>query len=163
MAVEVACEDEGTCTADMHIFKGLTHHWLASATQVAPYLGGRVRPVLRDSAEAAVKQCTGGDSGRACGFYWSSGKFANPEDDGTTGAGEALSVLSAVSGLLVDEAPGPAVDDGVNVVNDDNGGEGGKGASGGEDESGAVGGSLGVSMLAFSLLVPSAMAIGHLW
>lgn len=103
VAYEVPCEGrKGACSPDMLSFKGYVHRWLAVVTQVAPFMRDRILPVLRKSAEAAVRQCTGGDSGRQCGFYWSEGVFVDPSVDKTTGAGEAMNVLAAVSALLVE-------------------------------------------------------------
>jgi mannan endo-1,6-alpha-mannosidase len=106
VAFEIACEDRmGACSTDMLSFKGYVHRWLTVVTQVAPYLRDKLLPVLRNSAEAAVKQCVGGTSGRKCGFYWRNGTFYDPSIDKTSGAGEAMSVLAAVSSLMV-EFPG---------------------------------------------------------
>lgn len=102
IAYEVACETGLTCTTDMYSFKGYIHRWLSTVTQLAPYTKETILPVLRKSTEAAVKQCIGGDTGRACGFSWSSGKF-----DGKMGAGQEMNVLGAVSALLVDKSRGP--------------------------------------------------------
>jgi len=88
-------------------FKGYVHRWLSVVTQIAPFTREKILPVLRDSTAAAVKQCTGGDSGRTCGFYWSEGVYVDPSVDQTSGAGEAMNVLAAVSSLLIDEAPAP--------------------------------------------------------
>lgn len=86
-----------TCTTDMLSFKGYLHRWMTSMTLIAPFTAETVLPVLRTSAEAAARQCTGGDSGTQCGFSWSSGVF-----DGSVGAGQEMNVLGAVSSLLVD-------------------------------------------------------------
>lgn len=91
--------------------KGYTHRWLSSATQVAPFLADKLLPVLRTSAEAAAKQCVDSDGGAAsqrCGFYWSNETFVDPDMDGTSGAGEGLSVFSAVTSLLIADAAAPA-------------------------------------------------------
>ncbi|KAJ0161782.1 Mannan endo-1,6-alpha-mannosidase DCW1 [Colletotrichum tanaceti] len=112
-AYEVACEgNKGTCAGVLLWYKGYAHRWLSSATQLAPFLAGSVLPVLRTSAEAAVKQCVagGGSSGLAnrCGFYWAEGTFSDPmATDKTTGAGEAVNVLAAVSNLLISDARAP--------------------------------------------------------
>lgn len=112
VAYEVPCEGrKGACSPDMLSFKGYVHRWLATVTIVAPFTRDKILPVLRKSAEAAVKQCTGGQSGRACGFYWSGGEYVDPSVDKTTGAGEAMNVLAAVSSLLIDEAKGPVTND----------------------------------------------------
>ncbi|KAK5662432.1 hypothetical protein OQA88_8343 [Cercophora sp. LCS_1] len=109
VAFEIPCEGrQGACTADMLSFKGYAHRWLSVVTQIAPFTRDTILPVLRTSAEAAVKQCTGGASGRQCGFYWSGGVYVDVAVDKTSGAGEAMSVLAAVSSLLIDQADPPA-------------------------------------------------------
>ncbi|KAG6057957.1 hypothetical protein E4U32_004842 [Claviceps aff. humidiphila group G2b] len=90
---------KGTCTPDMLSFKGYVRRWLSVITQVAPYTRETILPILRKSTEAAVKQCTGGQTGRQCGFYWNLGEFVDPAVDRTTGAGEVMNVLAAVSSL----------------------------------------------------------------
>lgn len=108
IAYELPCEGRhGACTADMLSFKGYVHRWLSVVTQVAPFTRDTILPMLRTSAEAAVKQCTGGSTGRRCGFYWSEGVFVDPAVDKTSGAGEQMSVLAAVSSLLIDQANPP--------------------------------------------------------
>ncbi|KAK2592304.1 hypothetical protein QQS21_009994 [Conoideocrella luteorostrata] len=109
-AFEVACEQDngqGTCNRDMNMYKGFLHRWLAVTSQVAPYTQDKILPMLRKSAETAVKQCTGGESGRQCGLYWTFGRYVDPAVAGTSGAGEVMNVLAAVSALLVNEAKVP--------------------------------------------------------
>ncbi|KAI1770637.1 glycoside hydrolase family 76 protein [Hypoxylon cercidicola] len=98
---EPSCE-AGVCSTDMLSFKGYVHRWLAVVTQVAPFTHDRIMALLRSSAEAAVKQCTGGANGRQCGFHWTTGVY-----DGVTGAGQQMNVLGALSSLLVREAEAP--------------------------------------------------------
>jgi len=140
-------------------FKGYVHRWLSVVTQLAPYTRDKILPTLRKSAEAAVKQCTGGESGRACGFYWSGGSYVDPAVDKTTGAGEAMNVLAAVSALLIEEAK-PPVTNSTGGISNGNPNAGGGGADNGEkplkpitaaDRAGAgiltfllIGGSLGM-------------------
>lgn len=108
IAYEPNCEmRHGQCTPDMLSFKGYVHRWLSVVTQVAPFTRDTILPVLKTSTEAAVAQCTGGSSGRQCGFYWSSGKYVDVAVDHTSGAGEAMDVLGAVSSLLIDAATTP--------------------------------------------------------
>ncbi|KAH6605530.1 glycoside hydrolase family 76 [Trichoderma cornu-damae] len=108
VAYEIACEPrQGACSTDMLSFKGYVHRWLSVVTQIAPHTRTKILPILRKSAEAAVQQCTGGDTGRRCGFYWSSKQFVDPAVDRTSGAGEAMNVLAAVSSLLINEANPP--------------------------------------------------------
>lgn len=111
VAFEVPCEGHGGCTADMLTFKGYTHRWLSVVTQLAPFTKEKILNKLRTSAAAAVKQCTGGPTGRRCGFYWKKGEFVDPAVDHTTGAGEAMSVLAAVSSLLIEYADPPATNE----------------------------------------------------
>ena len=103
---ELPCEGrKGACSADMLSFKGYVHRWMAAVTKVAPHTRDKIMRVLRSSTEAAVAQCTGPPTGRRCGFYWSEGVFVDPAVDKTSGAGEAMNVLAAVSSLLVDDTP----------------------------------------------------------
>jgi mannan endo-1,6-alpha-mannosidase len=106
IAFEVACEQHATCTTDMLSFKGYDHRWMAQTTQIAPFTADRILPILRTSTEAAVKQCTGGEDGRTCGFSWVSGTF-----DNSVGAGETMNVLGAVSSLLVGGSGVPITED----------------------------------------------------
>lgn len=91
-----------SCTTDMLSFKGYVHRWLATATQVAPFLTDTVMPVLRTSAEAAISTCTGEANGRACGFKWNKKVY-----DGSHGAGQQMNVLGAITTLLIGQAKVP--------------------------------------------------------
>jgi mannan endo-1,6-alpha-mannosidase len=104
IAIEISCELEriSTCTADMLSFKGYTHRWLAVVAQMAPFTAEKILPILRTSTQAAISQCTGGATGRRCGFYWKNGIFFDPAQDMTSGAGEQMNVLAAVSSLMVE-------------------------------------------------------------
>ncbi|KAJ2896574.1 hypothetical protein MKZ38_005430 [Zalerion maritima] len=108
---EASCEEAGqngasTCNTDMLSFKGYLHRWLADAIKLAPHLRSTVYPALVSSAQAAVKQCTGGSNGRMCGFHWASGTW-----DGNVGAGQQMNVLGALTSLLVDHVPSPVTAD----------------------------------------------------
>lgn len=102
VAYEIACEGGMTCTTDMLSYKGYLHRWLATATQVAPIIAGKILPVLKTSTEAAVSTCTGEANGRTCGFRWSKRQY-----DGSHGAGQQMNVLAAVSSLLIEQSPPP--------------------------------------------------------
>jgi mannan endo-1,6-alpha-mannosidase len=91
-----------SCTTDMLSFKGYLHRWMATATQIAPFISAKVLPVLKTSTAAAVDTCTGGTNQRTCGFKWSTKAF-----DGSVGAGQQMNVLAAVSSLLIDQVPPP--------------------------------------------------------
>ncbi|KAK4145096.1 glycoside hydrolase [Dichotomopilus funicola] len=109
IAYELPCEGrQGACTPDMLTFKGYIVRWLAGVTKVAPYTAPLIMPLIQKSAQAAVNQCTGGETGRKCGFYWSGGVYVDTAVDKTTGAGEAMDALAVVSSLLMPEAPAPA-------------------------------------------------------
>jgi mannan endo-1,6-alpha-mannosidase len=121
IAVEPSCENVGTCTTDMITFKGFLHRWYSTVTQLAPYTAATIRPVLKTSAQAAIKQCTGGALGRQCGFKWASGVY-----DGKTGAGQEMAALSAVSSLLIPAAKPPlTAKDGGTSKGNPNAGNGG--------------------------------------
>ncbi|RDA90777.1 hypothetical protein CP533_3605 [Ophiocordyceps camponoti-saundersi (nom. inval.)] len=121
IAMEPSCENINTCTTDMITFKGFVHRWYSVITQVAPFTAAQIKPVLKKSTEAAIKQCTGGAMSRQCGFKWATGSF-----DGKTGAGQEMSVLAAVSSLLIDSAKPPvtAKSGGTSEGNPDAGGAG---------------------------------------
>lgn len=102
IAYEIACEDSDTCTTDMFSFKGYVHRWLSVTAKLAPHTADKILPVLSKSAAAAIKQCTGGDNKRTCGFKWKSGVY-----DGKTGVGQQMNVLAAVSSLLMEKTPAP--------------------------------------------------------
>ncbi|KAG8408100.1 hypothetical protein J3459_018170 [Metarhizium acridum] len=116
--------------------------WTAS-TQVAPFISETVLPVLRSSAAAAVKQCTGegeGEAdGRLCRSFW-----AREGSDGRTGVGEQMSALAAVTGLLVSKKAGPhTAKSGKGSGGSDNGGNGGAGGDGKADNGTSSGGKNG--------------------
>ena len=102
VAVEISCENGGTCTTDMITFKGFVHRWYSVIAQIVPSTSQTIIPILRKSAAASIKQCTGGAFGRQCGFKWASGVY-----DGKTGAGQQMSVLAAVSSQLIGSAMPP--------------------------------------------------------
>ncbi|KAK5662692.1 hypothetical protein OQA88_8608 [Cercophora sp. LCS_1] len=110
VAFEPPCEERESCTVDMTWLKSILHRSLASVTQLAPYTAGTIQPVLETSAKAAVAQCTGGDSGRKCGFYWVDGIYQEPS---SSGVGEQMNVLSAVLSLLAPEGKGIAAGPGT--------------------------------------------------
>lgn len=124
IAVEISCENAGTCTTDMITFKGFLHRWYSTISQLAPYTAETIRPVLKTSAQAAIKQCTGAALGRQCGFKWASGVY-----DGKTGAGQEMAALSAVMSLLIPAAKAPMTEkDGGTSKGNPNAGGGGDNA-----------------------------------
>lgn len=124
IANELPCESRKICITDMLAFKSILHRTLSTVPALAPHTRETLSAVLRSSAEAAVKQCTGGESKRQCGFYWSEGVFVKPN---TTGVGETMGVLSAVQGLLALDLEGKTA---VGGGNGSTGGAAGGGAGG---------------------------------
>lgn len=133
-------------------YKGYLVRWLGVVTQVAPHTAAKILGPLRTSGEAAARQCTGGASGRACGFYWTEGKFIDPSVDKTSGAGEAMDVLAAVSSMLIEDVAPP-------VTNDTGGTSRGDPNAGGRDDGERVvkpvtaGDKAGAAILTILLLV----------
>lgn len=105
----------------MKSFKGYIHRWYSTVTKIAPFMAQTILPVLKTSAQAAIAQCTGGETGRQCGFKWVSGAF-----DDNTGAGQQMNVLGAVSSLLIGDVSGPVTADagGTSKGDPNAGGEG---------------------------------------
>ncbi|KAK3689269.1 putative glycosyl hydrolase [Podospora appendiculata] len=109
VAYEVACEPKHEmCTSDMLMYKGFLHRWLAVVSQLMPTLEATFSSMLQKSAAAAVAQCTGGKSGRECGFYWTEGKYVSTGGTASSGAGEQMDVLAAVLSTLVGGVSAPA-------------------------------------------------------
>ncbi|KAH6874760.1 glycoside hydrolase [Thelonectria olida] len=148
IAYEIACEDHDTCTTDMFSFKGYVHRWLSVTAKLAPHTSTTILPVLATSAEAAIKQCTGGDNGRTCGFKWKSGVF-----DGKIGVGQQMNVLAAVSSLLMEKTPAPvtAKTGGTSKGNSD-AGTGGDGKYLGGDKPLSTGDKAGAGIITFLVL-----------
>ncbi|KAF2972833.1 hypothetical protein GQX73_g799 [Xylaria multiplex] len=96
VATDVACEPD-RCTTDATFYKAFLHRSLASTIKLAPHTASLILPVLKTSAAAAAKSCTGGDNERMCGLTWT-GSF-----DNRTGAGSEIGVLSALLSLLPTE------------------------------------------------------------
>lgn len=103
IAFEPSCEPPpGSCNSDMESYRGYMLRWMANTIQMAPHLYDTIMPVLKTSAAAGVKQCTGGDNGRMCGFHWTTGKY-----DGLLSASLQMNVLGALTALLMPEASIP--------------------------------------------------------
>ena len=58
---EVACSKD-TCPRDILTYKALTHRWLAVTAQLAPFLSGKIMPVLRKSAKSLQAEGNGKDA-----------------------------------------------------------------------------------------------------
>ncbi|KAI0397742.1 glycosyl hydrolase family 76-domain-containing protein [Xylariaceae sp. FL0594] len=129
--LEVACEPVNLCDVDQQSFKAYLSRWMAATTKWAPWTLGRIKALLRNSAVAAVRQCTGGANGRMCGMKWAnnSGLW-----DGSTGVGQQMAVMEVVLANLIHEAKPP-------VTNSTGGtSPGDPGAGGNDPSSGRSGG-----------------------
>jgi mannan endo-1,6-alpha-mannosidase len=92
------CES-GQCNVDQRSFKAYLSRWLAATYRLAPITKDIIQPLLKTSAAAAVKTCSGG-TGSQCGLKWNTGSF-----DGSFGVGEQMAVLEVVQGNLISEVP----------------------------------------------------------
>ncbi|KJK80587.1 hypothetical protein H634G_04826 [Metarhizium anisopliae BRIP 53293] len=126
---EPACEPVRGCDYNGLSFKGYYIRWLAATIKMAPHTYEVVYPVMRKTAEAAARACSGSDvsfrgvPGTACGFAWTDGgKF-----DGLVGVGQQMCALDAVMYTLVDGV-------GAAVTHDTGGTSRGNPAAGGESD-----------------------------
>jgi mannan endo-1,6-alpha-mannosidase len=100
---EVACEPSGNCNLDQQSFKAYLSRWMAATIKVAPWTHDTIFPLLKSSATAAAKICTGGGiQGATCGTKWWDGVY-----DGTRGVGQQMSALEAIQSMLIDQVEGP--------------------------------------------------------
>jgi mannan endo-1,6-alpha-mannosidase len=95
--VERGCEldDRVSCNADQLSFHGYIHRWMVTVAQLCPFVADQIWATLKTSTEGAVKACSGGPSGTQCGFRWTTGTY-----DGSTGAGQQMSALAALTSYL---------------------------------------------------------------
>jgi mannan endo-1,6-alpha-mannosidase len=95
------CEASGKCNVDQRSFKAYYTRWLAATSQLVPYAHDDIMVELSASAVAAVKTCTAGNTGTACGLRWTEGG-----NDGSLGVGEQMAVMEVIQSNLVDRTPG---------------------------------------------------------
>ncbi|KAI1169565.1 glycosyl hydrolase family 76-domain-containing protein [Nemania sp. FL0916] len=102
--IEIACEPVNLCDVDQQSFKAYLSRWMAATTKWAPWTFTRIKKLLRNSAQAAIEQCTGGYNGRLCGLKWAnnSGQW-----DGTTGVGQQMAAMEVVLANMIQEAKQP--------------------------------------------------------
>lgn len=88
-------------------YKAYLTRWMAAATKFAPFITDRVLAVLKTSAAAAAKQCSGSPAdrpnGRMCGLSWSKGT----EWDGTSGIGQQMGALEVIQSNLIQQSRDP--------------------------------------------------------
>ncbi|KAJ9635166.1 hypothetical protein H2201_003299 [Coniosporium apollinis] len=99
---EAACETVGTCNLDQQSFKAYLSRWLAKTSVLVPFTAPAIRTLLRTSAAAAARSCSGGADGVTCGSKWYTGAW-----DGTSGVGQQLSAMEVTQALLIEDAPAP--------------------------------------------------------
>jgi mannan endo-1,6-alpha-mannosidase len=102
--IEVACENNGKCDVDQRSFKAYLARFMAYTAVVAPWTQQYIDPLLKASAQAAVKQCNAGANQTTCGLRW----VDNGVNDGSTGVGEQMAALEVVQSLLYTTVAGPA-------------------------------------------------------
>ena len=101
--IEIACEPQKNCNNDMQSFKAYLSRWLAVTTQLCPWTAPQIMPWLTTSAQAAAKQCSGGDDGKTCGLAWTQqGQY-----DGLYGPGEQMAAMQIILANLIDGVPAP--------------------------------------------------------
>ncbi|KAI1278972.1 glycosyl hydrolase family 76-domain-containing protein [Xylaria sp. FL0933] len=105
--IEIACESVNLCDVDQRSFKAYLSRWMAATTKWAPWTFDRIKTLLQNSAQAAVRQCTGGDNGRMCGLKWANN---SGEWDGTTGVGQQMAAMEVVLANMIEQAKKPVTD-----------------------------------------------------
>ncbi|KAL7789969.1 glycoside hydrolase family 76 protein [Trichoderma ceciliae] len=131
---ESMCEANRLCSNDMQSYKSFLIRSLKATTQLAPYTGATIQPLLQTTAKAAADACTGSPSsgfagrpGTACGFSW----LGDSGFDGLTGVGEQMNALSAVVSTLTRDTKGqPAPGSGTGTKGTSTGGTSQASASG---------------------------------
>lgn len=104
--VEPQCEPEGICNIDQLSFKAYLSRWLAATTKLAPWTYPTIKPLLAASAKGAMRQCSGGKTGRSCGIKWGDGE----KWDGTEGIGQQMAALEVLQTNLIQDVPPPVTE-----------------------------------------------------
>ncbi|KAJ5219530.1 Mannan endo-1-6-alpha-mannosidase DCW1 [Penicillium chermesinum] len=66
---EITCEPTEQCNDNDILFKGLLSSWLSFTALLVPSTYNKIMPVLKASAQAAAKSCTGHNN-NTCGVRW---------------------------------------------------------------------------------------------
>lgn len=96
---ERACEGAGTCDNDQKSFKSVFSRFLSQTAILVPSTYDSIRALIKSSAAAAAKSCSGTDSKgnqNACGVKWTQGSY-----DNEAGLGQQLSAMEIMTSLLV--------------------------------------------------------------
>lgn len=107
---ERQCELGQTCNLDQCSFKAYLGRWMAKTAVLAPHAADAIFTLLRESAVAAARSCSGLERD-ACGSKWYVDGF-----DGRTGIGQQLSALEVVQASLARNGPVPAVQPQVTIA-----------------------------------------------
>ncbi|KAH8687307.1 glycoside hydrolase family 76 protein [Tricladium varicosporioides] len=94
------CEPIKKCNVDQRSFKAYYTRWLAATAKLVPYTHDDIMAEFQTSAMAAVKTCTAGNTGTACGLRWT-----EQVNDGSLGVGEQMAVMEIIQSNLVDKVP----------------------------------------------------------
>jgi mannan endo-1,6-alpha-mannosidase len=94
---EAACESNMKCDTDQLTFKAFLSRWMAMTTQLAPFTARTITPILKSSAVAAMKQCSGNFFPNNCGLRWSQ----NATWDGTNGPGQQMAALEVLLSTMI--------------------------------------------------------------
>ncbi|KAB8264335.1 glycoside hydrolase [Aspergillus pseudonomiae] len=120
---EVSCETIETCDRNQMCFKGFLSIWMAYTATLVPSTAERITPRLQGSAEAAARQCSGGEDGTECGVRWYEDKWDGKNSLETQMS--SLSIFTANLMLQSDEQPVTSTTGGESK-SDPNAGTGGR-------------------------------------
>jgi mannan endo-1,6-alpha-mannosidase len=109
---EPPCEMVNTCNNDQFSFKGYLSRFMWASSLVAPFTATTITTLLTATALAAARACSGGDDGETCGqhYYW------DIAYDGSHGAGQQMSALETIQGLLAADSIPPLYSDQVSLM-----------------------------------------------
>ncbi|KAL3428363.1 Mannan endo-1,6-alpha-mannosidase DCW1-like protein 2 [Phlyctema vagabunda] len=112
---ENACEPYGTCNVDQFSFKGYLARFMWKTTLMAAFTASTITTLLETSAQSAATACSGpangfSNEGETCGQKWYTGDF-----DGSVGAGQQMSALEVLQGLLISGSVPPLHQDQVRI------------------------------------------------
>ena len=99
---EMACQDYNTCNNDQRSFKSIFSRMLGFTSIMAPFTASSIDPLIKTSAEAAARTCSGGTDGHTCTLNWQ----LTTHDD-YYGLGEQMCALEVIQTLLIHDRPAP--------------------------------------------------------
>lgn len=155
--VEIACEPQKNCNNDMQSFKAYLSRWLAITTQLCPWTAPQIMPLLQTSAQAAAKQCSGGQDGQTCGLAWTQqGQY-----DGLYGPGEQMAAMEIFLSNLIPGVPAPVTETTGGISVGDPTAGGGKSEDPSTQKPITTSDKAGAAILTILVVVP--MVAGSLW